>query len=157
MNSRSHRIVFLYSELAGYFLACAEALGQHPDVASVDVVHWPTHPEAPFQFFSTDHCTLHPKEKHDRQSLQELLGRINPTAIVGLPLLAYHHVGASSQFRENGRNGITFEHSAIVEALHRFLSKDETSLASESHASHELGTKYSPTIWSHTLLSLIEA
>ena len=82
MNSRSHRIVFLYSELAGYFLACADALGQHPDVASVDIVHWPAHPEAPFQFSSTDHCTLHPKDKHDRQSLQELLDRINPTAIV---------------------------------------------------------------------------
>ena len=82
MNSRSHRIVFLYSELAGYFLACADALGQHPDVASVDIVHWPIHPEAPFQFSSTDHYTLHTKEKRDRQSLQELLDRINPTAIV---------------------------------------------------------------------------
>lgn len=82
MNSLSHRIVFLYSELAGYFLACAEALGQHPDVVSLDIVHWPIHPEAPFQFSSTDHYTLHPKEKNDRQSLQELLSRINPTAIV---------------------------------------------------------------------------
>ena len=82
MNSLSHRIVFLYSELAGYLLACADALGQHPDVASVDIVHWPIHPEAPFQFSSTDHYTLHTKEKRDRQSLQELLDRINPTAIV---------------------------------------------------------------------------
>ena len=41
MTPRVHRIVFLYSELAGYFLACAEALGKHWDVASVDIVHWP--------------------------------------------------------------------------------------------------------------------
>ena len=34
MSAQGHRIVFLYSELAGYFLACAEALGQHPEVAS---------------------------------------------------------------------------------------------------------------------------
>lgn len=37
MSAQGHRVVFLYSELAGYFLACAEALGQHPDVASVDI------------------------------------------------------------------------------------------------------------------------
>ena len=82
MSTQGHRIVFLYSELAGYFLACAEALGQHPDVASVDIVHWPIHPEAPFQFASTDHYTLHPKEKHDRNSLVQLLAQINPTALV---------------------------------------------------------------------------
>ena len=34
MSTQGHRIVFLYSELAGYFLACAEALGQHSEVAS---------------------------------------------------------------------------------------------------------------------------
>lgn len=82
MSAQSHRIVFLYSELAGYFLACAEALGQHSAVASVDIVHWPIHPEAPFQFTSTDHCTLHPKEQHNRESLEQLLDEINPTAIV---------------------------------------------------------------------------
>lgn len=82
MESSSERIVFLYSELAGYFLACAESLGQHPEVASVDIVHWPIHSEAPFQFDSTDHYTLHPKEKHNRESLKQLLAQINPTAIV---------------------------------------------------------------------------
>ena len=82
MSAQGHRIVFLYSELAGYFLACAEALGQHPEVASVDIVHWPIHPEAPFQFASTTHYTLHPKEKHNRESLKQLLAEINPTTIV---------------------------------------------------------------------------
>ena len=82
MSAQGHRIVFLYSELAGYFLACAEALGRHPEVASVDIVHWPIHPEAPFQFESTDHFTLHPKEKHSRESLKQLLAQINPTALV---------------------------------------------------------------------------
>ena len=82
MSTHGHRIVFLYSELAGYFLACAEAIGQNRDVASVNIVHWPIHPEAPFQFSSTDHYTLHPKAKHNRESLKELLARINPSAIV---------------------------------------------------------------------------
>lgn len=82
MSIRGHRVVFLYSELAAYFLACAKSLSQHPQVTSVDIVHWPIHPEAPFQFTSTKLYTLHPKEKHNRVSLKHLLARINPTAIV---------------------------------------------------------------------------
>jgi len=82
MRKEGHRIVFLYSELAGYFLACAEALGDHPDVASVDIIHWPINPEAPFQFASTPQYTLHPKANFDKQSLKKLLDQINPTAII---------------------------------------------------------------------------
>jgi glycosyltransferase involved in cell wall biosynthesis len=48
----------------------------------VNIVHWPIHPEAPFQFASTDHYTLHPKEDHNRESLLQLLAQINPTAII---------------------------------------------------------------------------
>ena len=349
MSVQGHRIVFLYSELAGYFLACAEALGQHPEVASVDIVHWPIHPEAPFQFESTDHYTLHPKEKHSRESLKQLLAQINPTAVVcsgwmdsdynalakayhpripvvltldnwwtgslkqrlavltaplfirrrfsrawvpgepqlpfarklgfsenslasgvycadprpfqaiyekrkttppshkilyvgrylelkgvqelwaafvelspefpewelhcigtgelwddrtihpqiihhgfkqpselapfledaacfvmpskkepwgvvlhemalaGLPLLASTRVGSASQFLEHGKNGISFDPSAIAEALQSFLGNDEARIQNESHASHQLGMKHSPAGWSHTLLSLIQA
>ena len=62
MSDQGHRIVFLYSELARYFLACAEALGQHPRVASVDIVHWPIHPEAPFQFASTATTRFTPRQ-----------------------------------------------------------------------------------------------
>ncbi|MDB0025390.1 glycosyltransferase [Flavobacteriales bacterium] len=349
MSAQGHRIVFLYSELAGYFLACAEALGQHPDVSSVDIVHWPIHPEAPFQFSSADHYTLHPKEKHDRNSLKQLLAQIEPTALVcsgwmdsdynafaksyqkripvvltfdnwwtgslkqclaaltapwfiqrrfnrawvpgepqvpfaqklgfsgkslatgfycadptpfqaiyekrkttppskkilyigrylevkgvralwlafmelsdqfpewelhcigtgelwdnraihpkiihhgfkqphelspiledaacfvmpskkepwgvvlhemavaGLPLLASTRVGASSQFLENGINGIGFDPSAIGEALDSFLHKNASELENESKASNERGTKHAPEGWSQNLLSLIEA
>ena len=82
MTTQGHRIVFLYSELAGYFLACAKALGQHSEVVSLDIVHWPVHPEAPFKYASTDNYTLHPKDTHTRESLKQLLAEINPTAIV---------------------------------------------------------------------------
>ncbi|MGY6562191.1 MAG: glycosyltransferase family 4 protein [Luteibaculaceae bacterium] len=42
------RFLFLYSELAAYTLACFEALAKRGH--SIDVVHWPINPEAPFQF-----------------------------------------------------------------------------------------------------------
>ena len=82
MSQTRHRVVFLYSELAGYFLACAKELGQHPEVESVDIVHWPLNPEAPFQFSSTPQYTLHPKKNFNRGELKQLLAQINPTAIV---------------------------------------------------------------------------
>ena len=82
MSQTRHRVVFLYSELAGYFLACAKELGQHPEVESVDIVHWPLNPEAPFQFSSTPQYTLHPKKDFNRGELKQLLAQINPTAIV---------------------------------------------------------------------------
>ena len=82
MNSPGHRIVFLYSELAGYFLACAEELGKHTDVASVDIVHWPINPEAPFIFESTAAYSLHPKADYTRDGLKTLLESINPTALI---------------------------------------------------------------------------
>lgn len=82
MSKAPQRIVFLYSELAGYFLACAEALGNHPDVESVDIVHWPLNLEAPFQFISTPQYTLHAKADLCQGGLKMLLDQINPTALV---------------------------------------------------------------------------
>lgn len=41
------KILFLYTELAGYTLACLRELGARGH--SVTVLHWPVNPEAPFQ------------------------------------------------------------------------------------------------------------
>ena len=45
-----HRILFLYTELARYFLSCVNELGKSDWVEAVKVVHWPIHEEAPFEF-----------------------------------------------------------------------------------------------------------
>jgi glycosyltransferase involved in cell wall biosynthesis len=41
------KIVFLYTELAGYFLACVKELSKSADVL---IVRWPVNKEAPFKF-----------------------------------------------------------------------------------------------------------
>lgn len=82
MRPQKHRVVFLYSELAGYFIACAKYLSLHPEVESVHILHWPLHPEAPFKFESTSNCTLYPKASYRRHELTELISEIQPTAIV---------------------------------------------------------------------------
>lgn len=41
------KVLFLYTEIATYFLACIKELYQSADIA---IVRWPLNPEAPFQF-----------------------------------------------------------------------------------------------------------
>jgi len=57
------KILFLYTEIAEYFLACIRALHESADIA---IVRWPLNPEAPFQFeFHPDWQVL------DRNNLNE--------------------------------------------------------------------------------------
>jgi glycosyltransferase involved in cell wall biosynthesis len=76
-----HRILFLYSELAGYFLACAEELGKHPDVEAVAIVHWPAKPEAPFHFYSTEQYSLVEKVALGSR-LRSYVEDFRPTALI---------------------------------------------------------------------------
>ena len=49
------KIVFLYSEVAGYFLACAKELANSAEVL---IVRWPVNSEAPFQFEDIEGLTI---------------------------------------------------------------------------------------------------
>lgn len=49
LQKRKLKLLFLYSELADYFLACLEELHKLYDV-EIHVIHWPVNKEAPFQF-----------------------------------------------------------------------------------------------------------
>lgn len=77
-----HRIVFLYTELAGYFLACAEELSNHPNVGSVDIIHYPKQEEAPFQFQPKKSYTLHSKRNLGSDGISQLVSAIEPTAVI---------------------------------------------------------------------------
>jgi glycosyltransferase involved in cell wall biosynthesis len=80
-GTRQHRILFLYSELAGYFLACAEELGKHPEVEEVTIVHLPVNPEAPFQLASSESYSLVPKATLG-EGLPAFVREFRPTALV---------------------------------------------------------------------------
>ena len=77
-----HRILFLYSELAGYFLACAKELGRAEWVEAVRIIHWPVNPEAPFEFDSTIEYELLDKSGMNRDALEKEVADFNPTALV---------------------------------------------------------------------------
>ena len=52
------RIVFLYTEIATYFLACIEKLAQQPNV-DITVIRWPLNKEAPFDFSLSEQIGFH--------------------------------------------------------------------------------------------------
>jgi glycosyltransferase involved in cell wall biosynthesis len=73
------KIAFLYSEVAGYFMACANSLSQHAEVL---IIRWPTNAEAPFQFEPTDQLRVVPKSDYTTAQLKNMLDEFNPDIVV---------------------------------------------------------------------------
>jgi glycosyltransferase involved in cell wall biosynthesis len=73
------KIAFLYSELAGYFLACAEELAKQADVL---IIHWPVNPEAPFDFKPSERLKLISKSSKNTRELQEIVTNFSPDTVV---------------------------------------------------------------------------
>ena len=75
------QIVFLYSELAAYFLACIEELLRKPDV-QVHIVRWAVNKEAPFHFKFSDNLKIYNRDDYKSdESLRELVDTLNPCII----------------------------------------------------------------------------
>ncbi|MCJ8166342.1 glycosyltransferase family 4 protein [Pontibacter sp. E15-1] len=74
------KILFLYSEIADYFLSCLKALVQEHRV-EVHLVRWPVHKEAPFQFSIPDGVQVHEKQDYNRQQLITLARKFGPDLI----------------------------------------------------------------------------
>lgn len=76
-----HRVLFLYSELAGYMHSCISELSKQPWVENVMVIHWPINVEAPFTFASATNLSL--VEKCDKSGRwKDEIHKFQPTAIV---------------------------------------------------------------------------
>ncbi len=77
---KKKKIVFLYSEMAGYFIAAVKALvAQNVEVL---VIHWPVKSEAPFDFSGIDDITLIDKSTRSVDELKELIHDFSPEILV---------------------------------------------------------------------------
>ncbi|MFL5763752.1 MAG: glycosyltransferase [Bacteroidia bacterium] len=75
------KIVFLYSELASYFLACVDELTKDPSV-EVHIVHWKVNKEAPFQFNISPSVHHYSRSSFDSAAeLEKLIVKIEPSVI----------------------------------------------------------------------------
>jgi glycosyltransferase involved in cell wall biosynthesis len=73
------KVLFLYTELADYFLHCCSHLAEK---AEVHIVRWPVNKEAPFQFNFSDKIKIYDKNKFSFEELRALIEKINPGIII---------------------------------------------------------------------------
>jgi glycosyltransferase involved in cell wall biosynthesis len=74
------KILFLYTELAGYFVSCLHELA--PRCESIHIVSWPVNKEAPFQFMFPDNVTIYERNEYSQDQLLQLVAGIAPDKIV---------------------------------------------------------------------------
>ena len=75
------KIVFLYSELAAYFLACIEELLKRPGI-EVHIIRWPVNKEAPFRFSFPENVKIYSRNEFDSaEALARKVDAIGPSAI----------------------------------------------------------------------------
>lgn len=75
-----NKVVFLYSEMAGYFISCLKALIEKN--TEVHVFHWPVNKEAPFQFDRMEGLHYYDRSGISVEELTAKVSAINPQAIV---------------------------------------------------------------------------
>jgi glycosyltransferase involved in cell wall biosynthesis len=74
------KILFLYTELAGYFTSCLHVLS--PKVDEIHIVRWPINKEAPFEFAFPTNVFIYNREEYSRNALLQLAQEINPDKII---------------------------------------------------------------------------
>lgn len=72
-------VLFLYTELADYFLKCCDELSKTCDV---HIVRWPVNKEAPFNFSYSDKIKIYDKKAYSFDGLQKLVSEINPDVLI---------------------------------------------------------------------------
>ena len=73
------KILFLYTEIAAYFLACVKELHSSADIA---IVRWPVNSEAPFKFDFDPEWQVLDRDTFDEDSLLEYSKAFNPDILV---------------------------------------------------------------------------
>ncbi|WDE98204.1 glycosyltransferase [Lentisphaera profundi] len=71
------KLLFLYTELADYFVNCLNLLAQDPEL-EIHLVFWPVKSEAPFQFSFNDKIQLYQRADYNKQTLHALSQEIAP-------------------------------------------------------------------------------
>ncbi len=72
-------VLFLYTEIADYFLNCCKRLSV---TENVHIIRWPVNKEAPFKFDIPDSIKIYEKNKYNLTQLKELIANINPDIII---------------------------------------------------------------------------
>jgi glycosyltransferase involved in cell wall biosynthesis len=78
--SKKMKVLFLYTELAEYFLACIHAFVKKSS-AEVHIVMWPVNKEAPFTFSFSGNVKVYERNQLSDRSVLDLVENISPDVI----------------------------------------------------------------------------
>ncbi|MDI1353978.1 MAG: glycosyltransferase [bacterium] len=73
------KALFLYTELAEYFLKCCEKLSEYGEV---HIIRWPVNKEAPFEFTYGSNIKVYDKIDHSPAELKKRIADIDPSIII---------------------------------------------------------------------------
>lgn len=82
MKNNPKRLLILYTELAGYTVACLERFAEKYPETELHLVRWPVNNEAPFQFSFGNAIKIYDRKQYDRAQLLKLADEIKPDAIL---------------------------------------------------------------------------
>jgi len=110
--SRSY--LFLYTELAGYTIACLKALKLAEPAASVTVVHYPVNKEAPFAFdFSAIGNFKQITDFPSYKSLESFVHQVKPTHINCSGWINKKYVRICYEWRKKAVNVLCFDNHLV--------------------------------------------
>ena len=75
------KVIFLYTELAEYFLACINAFVKKSN-AEVHIIRWPVNKEAPFSFSFFENIKVYERNELPQKSILDLVEKISPDVIL---------------------------------------------------------------------------
>lgn len=91
------KVAFLYTEVAGYFLACANELSKDADVL---IFRWPVNKEAPFDLSDYDHLQLLDRSEFTQEELEKKLTQFAPDILVCSGWMDKGYVKAARTFKK---------------------------------------------------------
>lgn len=94
------KILFLYTELAGYFIACVKTLAKKENV-KLKIIRWPVKAEAPFKFDFGDKIEVHNKQNYTQKELEELCFEFTPDLVYITGWMDNDYRKIAKKFRKN--------------------------------------------------------
>lgn len=90
-------VVFLYTELAAYTVACLNRASKAG--VEVHVVRWPVNQEAPFEFSADDELRLYNRSDYTSEELTKLVSNLNPDLLLISGWVDKSYLQIGSKFR----------------------------------------------------------
>jgi len=93
----SLKVAFLYSEIAGYFMANVKELAKEHEVL---IFRWPINSEAPFNFDEINNVRIEDRSKYTQDQIEDKLKQFNPDILVCSGWMDKGYVKAAKSFKK---------------------------------------------------------